>query len=446
MRDPAAGRIPPLSVEELARLLPELEVFELIGEGGMGAVYRARHRKLDRSVAVKLLGTALRTNPAFSDRFEREARTMASLDHPNVVTIYDFGQREGHCYLVMEFVDGVNLRQMIEGGSLTPDTALQMVPNICSALQYAHDRGVVHRDIKPENILVDRRGVVKIADFGLAKLVGGEASQRLTRTEQIMGTPNYMAPEQIEKPGEVDHRADIYALGVVFYELLTGELPVGRFPAPSKTSSVDGRLDDVVFRTLEKDPSQRYQQASELGTDVESISAGLGQADRAGQASAESGATSPELAGAVPYEFRSDKALFGIPLVHIAFSRDPEGLRMRTARGFIAIGDVAIGAVAIGAFSVGGISFGGISVGIVGFGGVAIGLLTAMGGVALGAFSAGGCAVGLVSRGATEFNLLGFSEAEVGRVMVLAWLIGSVAIAVSAAAGAYAWSLASRSE
>ena len=172
----------------------------------------------------------------------------------------------------MEFVDGLTLRQLLDGGKLAPQEALAIVPQICEALQYAHDKGVVHRDIKPENILMDRGGQVKIADFGLAKLVGREAKDfTITGAGQVMGTPQYMAPEQIEHPQEVDHRADIYSLGVVFYQMLTGELPIGRFAPPSQKVQIDVRLDEVVLRALEKEPERRYQQASELKTHVETI-------------------------------------------------------------------------------------------------------------------------------------------------------------------------------
>src|ERR1051325_381989 len=133
-------------------------------------------------------------------------------------------------YFLMEYVDGPNLRQVEQAGKLSPREALQIIPQICTALQFAHDEGIVHRDIKPENILLDKKGRVKIADFGLAKILGQEAKDfRLTGARDVMGTPHYMAPEQVEKPQEVDHRADIYSLGVVFYEMLTGELPLGKF-------------------------------------------------------------------------------------------------------------------------------------------------------------------------------------------------------------------------
>ncbi|MBC8290160.1 MAG: ankyrin repeat domain-containing protein, partial [Planctomycetes bacterium] len=183
-------------------------------------------------------------------------------------------QTDGTLYFfVMEYVDGANLRQLIEAGELAPETAIGIVPQLCEALQFAHDQGVVHRDIKPENILVDSRGQVKIADFGLARLT--ESSPRdftLTGTHQVMGTPRYMAPEQMEGSRDVDHRADIYSLGVVFYEMLTGQVPAGHFDPPSKKVQIDVRLDEVVLRTLAREPERRYQQVSEVKTDVESIS------------------------------------------------------------------------------------------------------------------------------------------------------------------------------
>lgn len=266
----------PPAIEELAGLFPQLEILELIGCGGMGAVYKARQRQLDRIVALKILPPSAVQAEAFNERFAREARAMAKLFHPHIVLIFDFGQSEGTPYFIMEFVDGVNLRQATRAGRLLPEQALAIVPQICEALQYAHDAGVVHRDIKPENILLDRRGQVKIADFGLAKLLGQAPSAlSLTGSRQAVGTPHYMAPEQIENPQVVDHRADIYALGVVFYEMLTGELPIGRFAPPSAKGNVDARLDDVVHKTLEKEPERRYQHASEIKTDVDGIAAPL---------------------------------------------------------------------------------------------------------------------------------------------------------------------------
>ncbi len=257
------------NLAELERLFPELEIIELVGRGGMGAVYRVRQKNLDRIVALKVF--LYRPNdPEFAARFQREARALAKLKHPNIVTVHDFGERDTMHYLIMEFVDGLNLRQITAEERLSPEMALQMVPLLCDALQYAHDQGVIHRDIKPENLLLDTDGGIKIADFGLAKMTGSGNMGTLTHTRQVMGTLNYMAPEQRERPSEVDHRADIYSLGVVIYEMLTGELPIGRFLPPSEKSELNANLDEVVMRALEKEPNLRYQQASEFKTGFES--------------------------------------------------------------------------------------------------------------------------------------------------------------------------------
>ncbi|UCE49614.1 MAG: serine/threonine protein kinase [Phycisphaerales bacterium] len=272
---PPVGFVPP-EPAELARQFPQLEILELLGQGGMGAVYKARQKQLDRLVALKILPPQIARDEAFAERFTREARSLARLNHPRIVSVHDFGHTDaGLYYFIMEFVDGTDLRRVIQAGELSPAEALAIVPQICEALQYAHEQGMVHRDIKPENILLDKKGQVRIADFGLAKLLDQPATPySLTQAGQRMGTPHYMAPEQIEHPNAVDHRADIFSLGVVFYEMLTGELPLGRFPAPSQKVQVDVRLDSVVLRALEKEPERRYQHASEVRTDVEAISAG----------------------------------------------------------------------------------------------------------------------------------------------------------------------------
>jgi len=280
--------VPP-AVEELQPLFPQLEILEPIGHGGIGAVYKARQTKLDRLVALKVIRPEAATDVSFAERFTREARTLARLDHPYIVSVHDFGEVELSSesdtesstlyFFVMEFVNGANLRQMIDSQELTPEQAVTIVPQICEALQYAHDEGVVHRDIKPENILVNRRGEVKIADFGLAKLSANlDDVFTLTGTNQVMGTPRYMAPEQMEGSHGVDHRADIFSLGVVFYEMLTGQIPAGHFEPPSKKAVIDVRLDEVVLRSMAREPERRYQQASQIKGDVESISSGAAHA------------------------------------------------------------------------------------------------------------------------------------------------------------------------
>ena len=306
--------VPP-AVEELARNFPDLEILELIGKGGMGAVYKARQKKLDRIVALKILPPDIGQEPAFAARFTREAQALAKLNHPGIVTLYEFGEANGQFYFLMEFVDGVNLCQLLQGERISAREALAIVPQICDSLQFAHDQGIVHRDIKPENILLDRRGRVKVADFGLAKImegragtpltaagglptdVGGQRSARptsdLTDAGRVMGTPQYMSPEQIQAPGEVDNRADIYALGVVFYQMLTGELPGEKIEAPSKKVQIDVRLDEIVLRALEKKPELRYQQVSEVKTMVETIVATPPGSSRRDEAQAEKAEIAP---------------------------------------------------------------------------------------------------------------------------------------------------------
>lgn len=285
--------LPQLSPQELAPHFPQLEILECLGRGGMGVVYKARQKTLNRFVALKLLAPERADDPQFAARFEKEAQALAALNHPHIVAVHDFGQAGGFYYLIMEFVDGVNLRQLLQSKRLTPKEALSIVPPVCDALQCAHDHGIVHRDIKPENLLIDKAGVVKIADFGIAKMYssrlaprdepcsaaneggvhishnhpGGESSRITLRSEMAVGTPAYAAPEQ--QTGFADHRADIYSLGVVLYEMLTGERPRDKIEAPSKRVQVDIRIDEIVLRALEKAPELRFATVAELRTQLE---------------------------------------------------------------------------------------------------------------------------------------------------------------------------------
>ncbi|MFO1031373.1 MAG: bifunctional serine/threonine protein kinase/MFS transporter [Planctomycetota bacterium] len=257
----------PTDPEVLAALqtrFPELRLERRIGEGGMSTVYRAVQTKLQRPVALKVLREELAAQPEFRARFEREAQAMAALDHPRILRVLEFGERSGVYFLLTDLVDGVDLRKLMELGQVSPGEALRLVPQICEALRYAHMHGVVHRDVKPENILIDLEGNVRMADFGLARMArGDEPPAALTRTSQILGTPHYMAPEQW-RSGHVDHRADIFSLGVVLYELLTGTLPIGDFAPPSDREGVPPRLDSVVRRALAQDPDRRFQQVDEF--------------------------------------------------------------------------------------------------------------------------------------------------------------------------------------
>ncbi len=386
------ARFTPPKPHELSQHFPKLEILDLIGQGGMGAVYKARQRGLDRVVALKVLPPTVAEDAAFAERFSREARAMAKLNHPNIVAVYDSGVTGGLYYFVMEYVEGVNLREALNSQELSSKEALAIVPQICEALQYAHDQGVVHRDIKPENVLLDRNGNVKVADFGLARLLGQTGDDSLTAAHQVLGTPRYMSPEQMEGAHEVDHRADIYSLGVVFYEMLTGELPLGRFAPPSQMARLDARLDKVVLRTLEKEPGRRYQHASDIKSEVESI---------AGRA------TVHPLYQRNGYEYRSKTTFLGWPLIHIATGVDPHTQRKRIAKGIIAIGDVAVGGVAVGGVAFGGIAIAGCAIGLMSLGGFSLGLIAALGGAALGiGVSCGGLAVGSVALGGLAIGVL----------------------------------------
>jgi len=266
---PPGGWTPP-TAEALSGVFPQLEILALIGHGGMGAVYKARQTHLERFVAVKLLSAERGVDPAFVERFTREARALARLQHPQIVTLYDFGRTGSWLYLVMEYVEGANLRQLMATGRLDPAAALRLVAPLCDALVHAHAQGVVHRDLKPENILIDSQGQPKIADFGLAKLRC--ANGALTQTGDALGTLHYMSPEQVSGVGDIDHRADVYALGVILYEMLTGSLPLGRCVPPSQSGS-DPRLDEVVLRSLEREPDKRWQTVEELRHAVAQIQA-----------------------------------------------------------------------------------------------------------------------------------------------------------------------------
>ncbi|MCB1230497.1 MAG: serine/threonine protein kinase [Verrucomicrobiae bacterium] len=277
----STSRPEPPAIEEVQAAFPQLEILELVGAGGMGVVYKAKQTSLNRIVALKLLAPHRTHETGFSERFTREAQALAALNHPNIVTVHDFGKAGDFYFLLMEFVDGVNLRQAIRAERFTPEQALAIVPPICEALQYAHDRGIVHRDIKPENLLLDKEGRVKVADFGIARILEREEPEEELSAnpgtdpgltgQTALGTPHYMAPEQAEHPEQVDHRADIYSLGAVFYELLTGELPDGRLRPPSSSVKIDVRLDEIVLKALADSPELRWQTATDLRTQVETI-------------------------------------------------------------------------------------------------------------------------------------------------------------------------------
>jgi serine/threonine protein kinase len=242
-----------------------------VGLGGMGTVYRGTQLSLGRPVAIKVLRVSDGYDFAFEDRFRREARAMAALNHPNIVAIYDYGHLGTEfLYFVMEYVDGTDLGEIMRLGRMTTELALQLLPQICAGLEYAHSKGIVHRDIKPANIMLTRQGEVKIADFGLAKDVALGASLA-TETHMVMGTPEYAAPEQFNAHREVDHRADIYAFGVLTYQMLTGAPPRGAWQPPSslRPGAVDPRFDAVVIRALMPDRQHRFQSITDMRRAIE---------------------------------------------------------------------------------------------------------------------------------------------------------------------------------
>lgn len=262
----------PPDLAHAARLFPQWEILRLLGCGGMGAVYLARQPELDRLVAVKILPIEACADEAAVERFRREARTLAKLRHPGIVMLHESGVTpEGHVFFVMEYVDGQPLSEWLTAGKMDVQKAVDVVRQVCDALGYAHASGIIHRDIKPSNILIDPHGQAKLADFGLARRDTVEPGMEISRTGMFVGTPAYTAPEQARDASRVDHRADLYSLGVLLYEMLTGELPRGVFQKPSAKVGSDERLDHVVQRALQERPEDRYQEAAQIKQDVASI-------------------------------------------------------------------------------------------------------------------------------------------------------------------------------
>ncbi len=274
---PGPGWTPP-GIEHLQALLPPYEILGLIGRGGMGAVYRARQRSLDRLVAIKILPPGFDDGGGrFGERFKNEARAMAKLMHSGIVAVFDFGETdEGQLYFVMEHVEGSDVAKLIAAhGKLPPERARTITSQVCDALEYAHGHGVIHRDIKPANILIDGHGRVKVADFGLAKISSAAQGPALTMTGTSSGTPDFIAPEVLMQAAGIDGRADIYAVGVMLYQMLTGEIPRGLFQMPGVLSGgeVDPHFDVIITKAMQTDPGARYQTATEMREALNAIPA-----------------------------------------------------------------------------------------------------------------------------------------------------------------------------
>ncbi|WP_395735741.1 serine/threonine-protein kinase [Prosthecobacter sp.] len=262
--------IPP-STAELDALISGYQFVEFIERGGMGAVYKAVQKSLNRPVAVKLLPLVHRNKESFAERFRREAHALAQLNHPHIIAVHDFGETaDGQMYYVMEYVSGMDLQHLLKRNPPEPKQILKIITQVCEALQFAHERGIVHRDIKPANILLDERGNVKVADFGLAKVVGPQTVD-YTATGMTLGTPDYIAPEALDQSKNIDHRADIYSLGVMIYELFTGHVPKGIWEPPSIRSGADKGIDAVVSKAMQNNPEKRYQHVRDMTQVLEKL-------------------------------------------------------------------------------------------------------------------------------------------------------------------------------
>lgn len=263
---PPASFVAP-DTAQLAPLFPGYEIECLIATGGMGAVYRAIQKSLDRKVAIKILPREFSNDEAFCQGFEAEAKAMARLNHPNLIGVYDFGEVDGMLYIIMEYVPGKSLFDSSHGKALNPSEAVRLISGICNGLAHAHENRILHRDIKPSNILLDLNAEPKIGDFGLARPI----ERKIQEGEQIFGTPHYTAPEVVDRPHSVDHRADIFSVGVMLHELLTGKLPADDQRPASAIIRCDPRFDAIIRRATNPLPDLRYPNAAEITRELAQI-------------------------------------------------------------------------------------------------------------------------------------------------------------------------------
>ncbi|MCX6829939.1 MAG: serine/threonine-protein kinase [candidate division Zixibacteria bacterium] len=260
---------------------PEIKDYEIqakVGQGGIAEIFRARQKSLDRPVAIKILFPELTNDPDIVRRFDRESTTIAALNHPNIVHVIDKGIANGRYYFVMEYVDGTSFKEIIHSGDYSTRDKMDIIVMVLKGLDYAHKNGVIHRDIKPANILIDSQGNTLIADFGIAQILK-KSDHEMTHSDVVMGTLAYMSPEQRESSTKVDLTTDIYAIGIMLYEILVGKRPMGRFKLPSEiNANISKRFDDIISRCLAEDPRERYQSAVELKDDLLNLMSGRGRA------------------------------------------------------------------------------------------------------------------------------------------------------------------------
>lgn len=259
-------------IADLAPLFPGYEIESLIATGGMGAVYRAVQKSLDRTVAIKILPHEFSKDAAFCAGFEAEAKAMARLNHPNLIGVYDFGEVNGMLFIIMEFVPGESVFHSAHGIAIDPREVIRLVTGICNGLSHAHENGIIHRDIKPSNILLDLNTQPKIGDFGLARPV----ENKIQEGEEIFGTPHYTAPEVVNSPHSVGFRADIFSVGVMLHELLTGKLPADDQRPASAIVHCDPRFDAIIRKATNTIPELRYASAAEMARDLQTIASSSG--------------------------------------------------------------------------------------------------------------------------------------------------------------------------
>lgn len=281
-------------------------IIEQLGQGGMASVFKAYHASLDRYVAIKVLHPAFLEDSQFLARFQREARVVAKLEHPNIVPVYDFAEHNGQPYLVMKFIEGITLKARLAQGPLTKKEATDIIEAVSKSLSYAHRRGVLHRDIKPSNVLLDPDGGIYLADFGLARMA--EAGASTLSGDVMLGTPHYISPEQARGVKELNECTDIYSLGVILYEIVVGRVPFNAdtpfsiihdhiyspLPLPSDVNpAVPGNVQRVLLKALAKDPGDRYQSVQELTSSFITALTGM-------SAEADDAVTIPQLIPTLP--------------------------------------------------------------------------------------------------------------------------------------------------